>query len=271
MAGSLMRGWVPVALIIMMPGVLFAAGEATPGLPVDPVPSDPTATIAPFIAAAACIERFWEAVFAWYENVVLSTAKLAGLTGDAVHWMRQEVTKAKEALARLGRDAATTPSQLEAAEEALADARSRLEDSLKSSEYVSLKKAITVLGSFGLGVVIAVPAELAFFKAVGAPLPPLFDHVLTGLVIGAGTGPVHTLFNTLVELRNTAAGLADLTRGTALARLGTPPVARAPARSGAAAQSEEHGAPTDVAPTRVSNSSRDARARDRLLAPRRSV
>jgi hypothetical protein len=43
--------------------------------------------------------------------------------------------------------------------------------------------------------------------------------LLTGLLLGAGPGPLHSLITTLQELRNAVAGLADLARGSAFKRV----------------------------------------------------
>jgi hypothetical protein len=186
-------------------------------------PDDVTLVFAPFFAAALAIERFWEMVFARYESFALSTAKIAGLSSELTKWMKTELQRATAAIAELtakNNGGENYLEELEKAEARLQEAKARIEEALKSPGYLGVKKSIIVLGSFVLGLVISFAGELRLLHAAGlGDVPAVLDMIVTGFAIGAGSGPMHAFVNLLVELRNTFAGLADLTRGTGVSRV----------------------------------------------------
>jgi hypothetical protein len=205
-------------LIVLVVGVIasyFFRAAAVKPITVEQM----SVAVAPFVAAAVAIERFWEMAFSWYESVALSTAKLAGLSAQTTAWMRAEIKRATDELAKITDQSEPNLDALAEAEARLADAKARVEQALKSPEYVALKRTIAVLGSFVLGLFISVTARLGFLNAVGFAVPAEIDVIITGFVIGSGSAPLHSLINLIQELRNTAAGIADLTRGTAISKV----------------------------------------------------
>jgi hypothetical protein len=181
--------------------------------------------LAPFLAIATAIERFWEAVFGWYESFILKTASLMGTVGTKLGWAGQELRNAEEAIALAVQSLAQTASSaaypqayahFRAMEQRLQEAQVRVEESLKSPKYKALKRAITLFGSFALGLGLSVTSKLTLLAAAGFQLDANVDLVLTGLLVGSGAGPLHAFIGWFNELRNTLAGLADVTRGTAL-------------------------------------------------------
>jgi len=185
--------------------------------------------LAPYVVLATGIERFWEAVFSWYESFALSVGRLLGAAFGVTGWAGKEVENAEkvvsEAAASLGGLKPTDDGYAAAlktfqeAETRLLDAQNRIAAALKAPEYVALKRAITLLGSLAIGIAVAVGGRLMMLQAAGFPVANFLDSLITGLLIGAGPGPLHSFITALQELRNALAGVADLARGTALKRV----------------------------------------------------
>ena len=191
------------------------------------VAKDLVVTLAPFIAIATFIERFWETFFNWYESMALQLGRLIGVSADSVKWMKTEIANAEKVVENLvGNLGTQTPGKeeyntalknLEQAETRLLDAQSRLSELLKSPIYTSSKKAIILGGSLVIGLCISFNGHLMLFHNAGyQTIPPIADMLITGLLIGSGSGPLHSFIGTLQEFRNTMSGLADLASGTAV-------------------------------------------------------
>jgi hypothetical protein len=211
--------------------LLFAhtAAAATQVGQTNAQPADLTAALVPFVLLATAIERFWEAVFDWVEKVLISTGKVFGSVNESVKWMVDEYNNAQAAVTNLvtsfsgesGDNLRKVTEQLAIAEQRLKDAQLRIEEIPKEPRYVATKSAITIFGSLAIGLVIGIAGLLAnqpllFFKAAGFAPPVWLDGILTGLIIGAGPGPVHSLIGTLQSLRDSVSALGNLAQGTAL-------------------------------------------------------
>ncbi len=184
--------------------------------------------LAPFLAIATAIERFWELIFNQYEGFAAQMGRVIGVSAAKVRWIQNEVRKAEQAVKEIAdqlpinQDAHNFPilwSKFESAEGRLLASQARLSELFKSPEYVSLKRSITLLGSLALGVAVAILSKLGLFNAAGYPIPPYMDIFLTGLIIGAGTGPMHSFIGFLQEFRNATTGLSELARGSAIQRV----------------------------------------------------
>jgi RNase P/RNase MRP subunit p29 len=191
--------------------------------------TDLTAALVPFVLLATAIERFWEAVFDWVEKVFISTGKVFGSVNQSVKWMVDEYNNAQVAVTNLvtsfngktGEEMRVVGEQLAYAEQRLKDAQLRVEEIPKEPRYVATKSAITIFGSLAIGLGIGILGLLAnqpilFFKAAGFTSPTWLDGILTGLIIGAGPGPVHSLIGTLQSIRDSVSALGNLAQGTAL-------------------------------------------------------
>jgi hypothetical protein len=218
------RKWLLLILALMvgLVGLAFLQGS---GEEVEET-TDLLVAAAPFIVVATALERFWEALFDWYERFALATANLAGVSAQTTAWMKTEVQNAEitvtEAAQALGVLAPGNPEyprlwqQFQEAETRLLDAKTRITEILKTPEYVSIKRAVILIGSLIMGVSISIGAKLMLLQTLGFPVPAPADMVLTGLLIGSGPGPLHSLIGTLSEFRGIAGGLAELTRGNAV-------------------------------------------------------
>jgi flagellar hook-basal body complex protein FliE len=192
-------------------------------------PADLSTALIPFVLLATAIERFWEAIFDWVEQVLISTGKIFGNVNQSVKWMIDEYNNAQIAVTNLatsftgksGDELKNVTDQLANAEQRLKDAQLRVEEIPREPRYVATKSAITIFGSLLIGLGIGVVGLLSnqpllFFKAAGFAPPIWLDGILTGLIIGAGPGPVHSLIGTLQSFRDSVSALGNLAQGTAL-------------------------------------------------------
>lgn len=219
-----------LALFVLLVAVAYWRSAASDtGLATLAQPTDLITLLAPFLVIATAIERFWEAVFSMYERVALAAGRVMGIAAHTAKWMNTELRNAEqavtEAVSELGDHSLADPEYLalwasfQEAEQRLLDAQARIAETLKTPEYVAAKRAITVAGSLVIGLLVSVGANLALFQVAGFALPRAFDVLLTGILIGAGPGPLHIFIGVLHELRATLAGLANLAQGSAYKRV----------------------------------------------------
>lgn len=165
--------------------------------------------LAPLLAAATVIERVIEMGFSWFESIVISASTFLRLGGSYIQWAREQVEAARKALLSTS---PTNPAAITAAEEALHNAEQRLKDWVQGEPYVSVKRGLSVLIGIILGIVVAWISRLQMFKMLGVNLISLsaaeanpalaqfltsVDIFVTGLVIGTGSAPVHSLIGIL--------------------------------------------------------------------------
>jgi hypothetical protein len=219
--------WV-VALSLLSVQVAGAQGGETGGGQGTTTASVAIA-LAPLVAAATAIERVIEMVFNWYESAVLSIGGAAGLGGSYVKWAREQVSAYRNALIN-----ASSESEISRLEELLLDAQQRLKDSLKSEPYVSLKRAVAVLLGIVLGLVAAFSTGLQMFQLLGIDLSSMnaaagspsvsgvvatLDMVITGVVIGTGSAPVHSLLGILQNTKDAIDQVRALAQGRSIAAI----------------------------------------------------
>jgi hypothetical protein len=214
-----------VALSLMVTGVAFAAdgegGNATAG--------EVALVLAPLVAAATAIERFIEMVFDWYESLVLSASEFFGQGKGYVRWAKGQVRELREAVLR--NSSSGDPRALSQAEDALAAAEDRLIGFLKSPFYTSRKRVLSLLGGIVLGVIVAFTAKLQMLAMIaglfgggtGTGISGVLveagrwiDIALTGLVIGTGSAPVHSLIGILQNTKDAVDKARALWAGNAV-------------------------------------------------------
>lgn len=185
--------------------------------------------LAPVLVAAAAVERTLESVFNVIEG---SWQKLVAYLGRGLRWLKSaevEVKQARQFLAeasdkynmemrslqigdfsvseitdtiRLKMEAANKMMTL--AQKRLSDAESNLDDVTSSDSYISAKSAASIMLGLMLGVIIAAIGQLQMFALLGiAAVPARFDVLITGLVIGSGSYPVHSLVGILQQSKDT--------------------------------------------------------------------
>jgi hypothetical protein len=188
-----------------------------------------TLVLAPVLVAAAAVERTLESVFNVIEG---SWHQLVAYLGRGLRWLKSaevEVKQARQFLAeasdkynmemrslqigdisvseitdtiRIKMEAANKMMTL--AQKRLADAEGNLDGVTSSDSYISAKSAVSIVLGLMLGVIIAAIGQLQMFALLGiAAVPERFDVLITGLVIGSGSYPVHSLVGILQQGKDT--------------------------------------------------------------------
>lgn len=188
-----------------------------------------TVVLAPILAAAAAVERTLETLFNVIEG---SWHTMVAYLGRGMRWLKSAETEVKQARQFLAEVAdkynaemgniemgQVSVSQLTAAVQAkmddvnrmmglaqqrLDDAEDKLSEATSSENYINAKTAISVVLGLMLGVIIAALAQLQMFAMLGVGIVPArFDVLITGLVIGSGSYPVHSLVGILQQGKDT--------------------------------------------------------------------
>jgi hypothetical protein len=236
-----------LAFSLLVTGVALAAdGEDT-----SVTTGEIALILAPLVAAATAIERFIEMIFDGYESLVLSTGDFLGQGRGYIRWAKQQVRELQEAV--LQNSSSGDPGVLSQAEDALAAAQDRLADVLKSPLYTSRKRVISLVAGIVFGVIVAFTARLQMLAMIAG----LFgggsgtsasstlveagrgiDMFLTGLIVGTGSAPVHSLIGLLQNTKDAVDKARALWAGNAV-------------RAAAQADHLLAGAPAGVAPPEV--------------------
>lgn len=197
-------------------GWLFQIPEAAK------VAGDYATVLAPLLAVSVAIERLLETAFNWYEQSVQTVADVLAGPRTGLDWVRKELQDAYDAAqAVAGSIGATVASSqalevLNAAEARLAKAEQRLSGWTKAPEYVAFKRALSIGIGLFVGLEVAVSSDLGMLRLIGFPMPRFIDMLVTGLVIGAGPGPMHSLIGILQGGKDSLQKLAELTDARAV-------------------------------------------------------
>jgi hypothetical protein len=203
-----------------------------------------TLILAPVLAAAAGVERTLETTFNIMEN---SWKKLVAYLGKGLRWLNSaelEVESARQWLADVstrynqelrsleikdGMSASdlsnemqdkisAAKSMLDLAQTRLDDAENNLANVTSSDGYRSAKAAASIVLGLIIGVVVSTLGQLQMFAMLGiGSVPARVDVFITGLVIGTGSYPVHSLVGILQQTKETLDGAKGY-----LNRIGTP-------------------------------------------------
>ncbi len=193
-----------------------APGPAQDVLPNDGGPeADLTVILGPLVAVAIAIERLIEAAFDWYERSATAVADVLVKPREALNWIEEEYIRAYEATAIAADQVRVDviPGELQrlgAAENRLAEAEARLRSWTNASEYVAFKRAFSIWIGLLTGLIVAIWGGLSFFQAIELRAPLLLDMLVTGLLIGIGPGPFHTVIGIFQGAKDSLKSLADL-------------------------------------------------------------
>jgi len=217
-AWGLIIGWV-----ILSP----APVEATPAVPA----SDTSlfVILAPILVAAAAIERVLEATFGLIENnaralvaylgrglrwlksaeilVQESRQRVADLTGQYSEAVRRTIASSSNPRqASVGEPADILQNarmMLDQGEQQLAEAERNLALLTSAPSYKSAKAAASIVVGMMLGVLVAMTTGLQMFALLGlAGVPAKIDAFVTGLAMGTGAYPVHSLVGILQQFKD---------------------------------------------------------------------
>jgi HPt (histidine-containing phosphotransfer) domain-containing protein len=97
----------------------------------------------------------------------------------------------------------TARALLEDAQHRLDAAERKLSSLTDSAEYKAAKSAASIMLGLMLGVIVAALGQIQMFAMLGiGAVPASADVLITGLVIGTGTYPVHSLVGILQQGKN---------------------------------------------------------------------
>lgn len=215
-----------LALSLVFTGIVYAqdgdmANDAAAGAAVSTL-------LLPLVTAATAVERLTEMIFDWYENIILNLGKWPFGFSQYIKWARQELEKCQKALedsklqAQVGETAADVTNRLKQAEADLLKAQDRLYEYLESPLYMSIKRKYSMLISLILGLVLAFIAQIQMFSLLGISMPgSLFyaDIFITGLIIGTGSAPVHSLIGIIQNTKDAVDSARALWKGQATANV----------------------------------------------------
>ena len=188
-----------------------------------------TVVLAPVLAAAAAVERTLETLFNVLEG---SWRTMVAYLGRGMRWLKSaevEVKQARQFLADVAdrynvemqniEIGSVSVSELTLAAQARIDAVNKMmavaQQRLKAAEenlgnatssknYINAKAAVSIVLGLMLGVIISALAQLQMFALLGvSTVPARFDVLITGLVIGSGSYPVHSLVGILQQGKDT--------------------------------------------------------------------
>lgn len=240
---------VLVAMVTVVWGVLIGLvflGPVVPQGEVKPleIGSSLTMILAPILAASAAVERLLETVFNIIENNWLT---LVAYLGRGLRWLKSAETELQQArqwvadvserymqaaegfeagldgwVGSLTKDVIGGMDQAKAimdmADQRLAKAEKNLVNVTSSLRYKSAKATAAVILGLMLGVIVADLGSLRMFALLGiGTVPVKLDVFITGLVIGSGSYPVHSLVGFLEQFKD----VLNSTRG-ALSRANIP-------------------------------------------------
>lgn len=214
-----------VATVLILATAPIALAQGGPG---GPTGTDVAVVLAPLVAAATGIERLLEWFFNWIESLYqgLIVATLGGVAAW-YRWARDEWQAAYEGLQGAARELRKLRGQ-EAPDESkirewvrkskefeaqLMAAETRLQSVTKTPQYVRIKQGVALLVGLVLGVILAMQADLRMFHLLGLEVTPgleFWDRLITGLVIGTGSQPVHSLVKLLQQSQDAVGRLRDM-------------------------------------------------------------
>lgn len=184
-----------------------------------------TLVLAPVLAAAAAVERTLESIFnvlegswrtmvaylgrgmRWLKNTEIEVQRARQFLDDASDKYSMELQSIQFGQASISALADEVQAKIETAsklmvlaQQRLADAEGKLAGLTSSESYISAKAAGSIVLGLMLGVIIAAIGQLQMFAMLGiGVVPERFDVLITGLVIGSGSYPVHSLVGILQQ------------------------------------------------------------------------
>ncbi len=219
---------IAILWLILIAWVLVSPIKDSDALPLA-VGANLTIVLAPVLAAAAAVERTLESIFNVLEG---SWRTMVAYLGRGLRWLKNaeiEVQQARQFLAnasdkynselqeiQFGQASASTiadevQAKVASANKLMVIAQQRLENAegnlagvTSSDSYISAKGATSIILGLMLGVIIAAIGQLQLFAMLGIDaVPPQIDVLITGLVIGSGAYPVHSLVGILQQGKST--------------------------------------------------------------------
>jgi hypothetical protein len=185
---------------------------------------DLAAVLAPVIISALGIERIMEMMWNTIESYLRSFVAVLAGRSEWLRWANDELRAARErleALAEEGDPTRRVGDMLPTKEDALSQlieraandvalAEQRLATLTSTQKYRDAKRIISIIGSLVVGVVVATVVGLQMFALLGINVNERIDVLITGLAIGTGTTPVHSVVGILQQGKDALEGAQRL-------------------------------------------------------------
>lgn len=224
-----------VVIVVAIMVAVFVFAFSYPITPILPHPlaqgADLALILAPIIAAAAGIERFLETLWNLAESYLRSFVAFLAGRSEWLRWANDEWKAARARLDAISDQADATRrvgDLLTSSEDALTVlverastdlelAEQRLAGLVNTNQYKDAKRVISILLSLCFGILISTIAGLQMFALLGVNLPARFDIIITGIAIGTGATPVHSLIGILQQTKDTLDGAQSLLKNRSTA------------------------------------------------------
>jgi ElaB/YqjD/DUF883 family membrane-anchored ribosome-binding protein len=219
----------------------------TTGVSAPPPGASLLVVLAPIVAAATGVERLLESVFntlenvwrtgvaylgngmrwlklaetevadarAWLQNIGLVASNLEAKYADEMNELMQQpnldqiAAQLENLRRRADQETANVQKLLAEAEARATGAEKKLAQASSSPDYISAKAAASVVLGLMLGVIVATMGQIKMFALLGIAMPARIDVFATGIVIGSGSYPVHSLVGMLQQGRDALDGLGN--------------------------------------------------------------
>lgn len=219
----------------------------TAGVVAPPAGADLLVVLAPVVATATGVERLLESVFntlenvwrtgvaylgygmrwlkraetevadarTWLQNIGMVYTNLETKYADEMNELMQQVnmdqiaTQLENLRRRANQETAKVQEMLAEAEKRATETEKKLAQASSSPDYRSAKAAASVVLGLMLGVIVATVGQIKMFALLGIAMPARIDVFATGIVIGSGTYPVHSLVGMLQQGRDALDGLGN--------------------------------------------------------------
>ncbi len=235
--------WVALFIWVFFIAPVLPTSEVTP--PV--AGASLLVVLAPVVAAATGVERLLESVFNTLENVWRTGVAYLGYgmrwlkqaetqVADARAWMQniglvynnleakyatqmnqlmqqssmeRIAAQLEDLRQRADQETANVQKLLADAEARVAETENKLNEASGSSDYINAKAAASIVLGLMLGVIVATVGQIKMFALLGIAMPARIDVFATGIVIGSGSYPVHSLVGILQQGRDALDGLGN--------------------------------------------------------------
>ncbi len=171
--------------------------------------------LAPLTALALSIERLVETIFDYFESRIEDIAKLSNMGQTGFENFKTELENAWSTYNKITQklkdasdeERAQHKTDLDQAEIWIARISQRLNSLPKDPGYIAYKRRISIAIAFLLGFIVAIITDKGLFEYLQIGVPRIVDMFITGAVLGAGSGPMHSLIGALDGLKT---GLQNL-------------------------------------------------------------
>lgn len=224
----LVYGGTAVLLGVLAGTFSFALSYPLTKLPARPLEMgvDLAAVLAPVIVAALGVERMIEMMWNLIESYIRSIVAFLAGRSEWLRWANDELRAARERLETLAQEGDPTlrvgdllPTNqdalsklIETAANDVAVAEARLSTLTSTQQYRDAKRVISIITSLVLGIVVATVVGLQMFALLGINVNERIDLLITGIAIGTGSTPVHSLLGILQQGKDTLEGVQKTLR-----------------------------------------------------------